>query len=99
MPQGGLAWSLGPNVEVFVQPETRDLPWYKREMSPRAIGIFAESFRPQGPVIEIGSLYLPGYEALSDLRPRFPGREFWPAWLSRCCSVVWARRRGAAPSA
>jgi SAM-dependent methyltransferase len=41
-----------------------------------SVGVFARCFEPRGPVLEIGSLYLPGYEEISDLRPRFPGREF-----------------------
>ncbi len=38
--------------------------------------LFAESFEPRGPVIEIGSYYVTGYEKLSNLRPYFPGREY-----------------------
>jgi SAM-dependent methyltransferase len=41
-----------------------------------SIRLFAESFDPAGPVLEVGSLYLPGYETISDLRPYFAGKEF-----------------------
>jgi len=41
-----------------------------------AVRLFAESFAPPGPVVEIGSLYLPGYERLCDLRGYFPGRDY-----------------------
>lgn len=42
----------------------------------KSIQIFAETFSPQGPLIELGSHYLPGYEDLSDLRPFFAGKEY-----------------------
>lgn len=38
--------------------------------------MFSESFEPSGPVVEIGSLYLPGYKELSDLRPYFKRLEY-----------------------
>jgi SAM-dependent methyltransferase len=38
--------------------------------------LFAESFDPPGPVIELGSFYPPGWEELADLRRYFPGREY-----------------------
>ena len=41
-----------------------------------AVRLFAESFKPVGPVVEVGSLYLPGYENLCDLRGYFPGRDY-----------------------
>src|SRR2546428_9662792 len=41
-----------------------------------SVNLFAQNFAPSGPVVEIGSLYLPGYEALSDLRGLFSGREY-----------------------
>jgi SAM-dependent methyltransferase len=41
-----------------------------------SVRVFAETFDPPGPVIELGSLYLPGWERLSDLRGYFPGREY-----------------------
>ena len=41
-----------------------------------AVRLFAESFAPPGPVVEVGSLYLPGYEKLCDLRGYFPGRDY-----------------------
>jgi len=41
-----------------------------------SVGLFAEAFSPIGPIVEVGSLYLPGYEALSDLRDLFPGRQY-----------------------
>jgi SAM-dependent methyltransferase len=37
---------------------------------------FAREFEPSGPIVEIGSLYLPGYEQLSNLRPLFSGEEY-----------------------
>lgn len=40
------------------------------------VRLFAEAFEPSGPVLEIGSLYLPGFERVSDLRPYFAGREY-----------------------
>jgi SAM-dependent methyltransferase len=33
--------------------------------------VFARTFDPQGPVVEIGSFYMPGYEKLCNLRPDF----------------------------
>ncbi len=41
-----------------------------------AVRLFAESFDPPGPIVEIGSLYLAGYEGLCNLRGYFPGREY-----------------------
>lgn len=41
-----------------------------------SVQLFAESFTPAGPVVEIGSLYLPGYEELSNLRHFFNGLEY-----------------------
>ena len=41
-----------------------------------AVRLFAEVFDPPGPVVEIGALHLPGFEAVCDVRPYFPGREF-----------------------
>lgn len=41
-----------------------------------AVETFAVCFEPPGRVVEIGSLYLPGYESLSDLRPFFANREY-----------------------
>jgi SAM-dependent methyltransferase len=41
-----------------------------------SVRVFSEVFQPPSPIVEIGSLYLPGYEWLSDLRPLFPGREY-----------------------
>lgn len=41
-----------------------------------SVRLFAEDFTPAGPVVEVGSLYLPGHEALCDLRSLFPGRAF-----------------------
>jgi len=41
-----------------------------------SVGLFASCFEPPGPVLEVGSLYLEGYEAISDLRPYFRGREY-----------------------
>jgi SAM-dependent methyltransferase len=37
---------------------------------------FVEACAPEGPVVEIGSYYVPGMDALCDLRPLFRGREF-----------------------
>lgn len=41
-----------------------------------SVRLFAASFEPDGPVIEVGSLYLPGYQELSDLRPLFADLPF-----------------------
>jgi SAM-dependent methyltransferase len=41
-----------------------------------SVRLFTEAFRPPGPVVEIGACYLPGYEALSDLRPFFNGLQY-----------------------
>jgi SAM-dependent methyltransferase len=41
-----------------------------------SVRLFSEVFEPSGPVVEIGSLYPPGYEALSNLRPYFMGKEY-----------------------
>lgn len=38
--------------------------------------LFSESFKPSGPVVEIGSLYLPGYEELCNVRRYFNGLEY-----------------------
>jgi SAM-dependent methyltransferase len=37
---------------------------------------FVEAFNPAGPVLDIGSYYPPGYAALCDRRPLFPGRTY-----------------------
>jgi SAM-dependent methyltransferase len=42
----------------------------------KSIEQFAREFEPSGPIVEIGSLYLPGYEHLSNLRPLFAGEEY-----------------------
>jgi SAM-dependent methyltransferase len=41
-----------------------------------SIRLFSEIFEPAGPVVEIGSLYLPGYEVFSNLRRYFTGHEY-----------------------
>src|SRR5262249_23820064 len=41
-----------------------------------SVRIFAETFRPPGPVYELGSYYPAGFEKLGDLREFFPGVEF-----------------------
>jgi SAM-dependent methyltransferase len=41
-----------------------------------SVRVFSEVFQPRGPVVEIGALYLAGYDWLSNLRPLFPGREY-----------------------
>jgi SAM-dependent methyltransferase len=41
-----------------------------------AMRLVAESFHPDGPIVEIGSYCVPGYEDLVNLRPYFPGREY-----------------------
>jgi SAM-dependent methyltransferase len=41
-----------------------------------SVRLFSEIFEPAGPVVEIGSLYLPGHDALCNLRPCFKGREY-----------------------
>jgi SAM-dependent methyltransferase len=40
------------------------------------VRLFAETFRPGGPVVEVGSLYPPGYRELVDLRPHFEGLQY-----------------------
>ncbi|HWP49031.1 MAG TPA: methyltransferase domain-containing protein [Candidatus Limnocylindrales bacterium] len=41
-----------------------------------SVRLFSESFTPLDPVVEIGSLFLPGYEKLSNLRPYFKGLNY-----------------------
>lgn len=41
-----------------------------------AVRLFAETFDPGEPIVELGSKYLPGAEELSDLRRYFPGRAY-----------------------
>jgi SAM-dependent methyltransferase len=41
-----------------------------------SVRLFADSFDPPGPVVEMGSYHPAGFEWLSDLRPYFPGREY-----------------------
>lgn len=41
-----------------------------------SVRLFTEIFEPSGPLVEIGSLYLPGHEMLCDLRPYFKGQEY-----------------------
>jgi SAM-dependent methyltransferase len=41
-----------------------------------SVRLFAQTFQPAGPVVEVGSLYPPGFEALCNLRPFFDGREY-----------------------
>jgi SAM-dependent methyltransferase len=41
-----------------------------------SVRLFSETFDPKGPVVELGSLYLVGWEHVADLRPHFPGREY-----------------------
>src|SRR5512133_3871195 len=41
-----------------------------------AVGLFSRCFEPAGPIVELGSKYLPGWEDLSDLRPLFPERAY-----------------------
>lgn len=41
-----------------------------------SVGIFARCFAPQAPIVELGALYVPGSESLSDLRRYFAGREY-----------------------
>jgi SAM-dependent methyltransferase len=38
--------------------------------------VFCETFSPEEPIAELGSLYLPGYAEVSDLRPVFAPRRF-----------------------
>ena len=40
------------------------------------VAAFVESCAPAGPVVEIGAYYMPGMNALCDLRPLFSGRQF-----------------------
>lgn len=41
-----------------------------------AVRLAAETVGPHAPVVEVGSLYLPGYDALCNLRPHFPGLRY-----------------------
>lgn len=41
-----------------------------------SVGLFVESFAPQGPVVEIGSFHPAGEQSLSDLRRLFAGTEY-----------------------
>lgn len=41
-----------------------------------SVRLFSEIFEPRGPVVEIGSLYQPGYDELSNLRRYFVGKEY-----------------------
>ncbi len=41
-----------------------------------SVRLFSEIFEPSGPVVELGSLYLAGYDKLSNLRPYFKGLEY-----------------------
>jgi SAM-dependent methyltransferase len=52
------------------------LSFIMRRAIATSVRVFSDVFKPKGPVIEIGSLYLPGYEQLSNLRPLFPGCEY-----------------------
>jgi SAM-dependent methyltransferase len=41
-----------------------------------SVGLFVESFAPEGPVVEIGSFHPAGGESLSDLRGLFAGKKY-----------------------
>jgi SAM-dependent methyltransferase len=41
-----------------------------------AVSIFVETFRPSGPVLEVGSYLYHGLESYQNVRPLFPGREY-----------------------
>ncbi len=41
-----------------------------------SVKVFTEVFQPPGPIVEIGALYLTGYDWLCNLRPLFPNREY-----------------------
>lgn len=41
-----------------------------------SVRLFSEIFEPRGPVVEIGSLYQPGYDELSNLRHYFVGKKY-----------------------
>lgn len=47
-----------------------------RRATNASVRIFAETFDPQGPIIEIGSFYQPGAEETCDLRRYFQGKEY-----------------------
>ena len=47
-----------------------------RRATKKSVRLFAETFEPTGPVVELGSYYTAGNENLSDVRPYFPGREY-----------------------
>jgi SAM-dependent methyltransferase len=42
----------------------------------QSIQLFSETFDPKGPVVELGSYRVPGYEENSNLRQCFAGREY-----------------------
>ena len=44
-----------------------------------SVELFSENFKSSGPVVEIGSFYMPNYEKLCDLRPFFQGTGIY--WL------------------
>lgn len=52
-----------------------------------SVGLFSEVFSPNGPVVELGSLYPPGYEPLCDLRPLLSGKEYVGCDLRRGLGV------------
>ena len=41
-----------------------------------SVRLFTECYEPEGPVVELGSFYPPGYQPISDLRPYFRGKAF-----------------------
>lgn len=40
------------------------------------VRLAADTLEPSGPVVEVGALYLPGYDKLSNLRPHFTDRRY-----------------------
>ncbi len=45
-----------------------------RENAKALVAAFAAACQPPEPIVEIGSLQVPGQEGFADLRPLFPGR-------------------------
>jgi SAM-dependent methyltransferase len=41
-----------------------------------SVRVFSQTFEPSGPVVELGSFYVAGWEHTADLRPYFPRREY-----------------------
>lgn len=47
-----------------------------RKAISKSISIFSKCFQPDGPIVEIGSYYMPGTEKTNDQRKYFPDKEY-----------------------